>query len=84
MARDAVSCELDGEAAILNVQSGEYYGLDEVGAFVWRMMSDPLSIAEIIDRITSVYEVDTERCEADLLGLIKQLAVHRLIEIDDR
>jgi hypothetical protein len=83
MARDAVSCELDGEAAILNVQSGEYYGLDEVGASIWRMMSGPIRVAQIIHRITSEYEVDAERCEADLINLITKLAEHELVEIDD-
>jgi hypothetical protein len=69
-ARDAISCELDGEVAILNVQSGEYYGLDEVGASVWRMMSEPRTIAEIIQEITSEYEVDSERCEDNLISLV--------------
>jgi hypothetical protein len=27
---DQVSCDLDGEAAILNLKSGTYYGLDPV------------------------------------------------------
>jgi hypothetical protein len=79
----AVSCQLDGEAAILNVQSGEYYGLDEVGAAVWRMMSESLWIGEIIQRLTSEYEVDPEQCEADLIGLIDKLAEHGLVDIDN-
>ena len=31
-AKDQVSCDLAGEAAILNMKNGVYYGLDPVGA----------------------------------------------------
>ena len=82
-AGDAVSCELDGETAILNVRSGDYYGLDEVGASVWRIISRPHTIAEIIKAITLEYEVDAARCESDLIDLIGKLATHGLVEISD-
>jgi coenzyme PQQ synthesis protein D (PqqD) len=80
---DAVSCELDGEAALLNVRTGDYYGLDEVGASVWRIMSQPHTVAEIINEITSEYDVDTARCESDLVDLLSELAKHGLVEISD-
>ena len=83
MAPDALSCELDGEAAILNVRSGEYYGLDQVGTSVWRRMSESLTVAEIVRGITSEYEVDPEQCEHDLISLLTKLAEHGLVEIDD-
>ena len=70
--------------AILNIKSGEYYGLDEVGARVWRLMSQPHTLAEIIGEITSEYEVDPARCESDLFSLVGKLAVHGLVEIGNR
>jgi Coenzyme PQQ synthesis protein D (PqqD) len=83
-ARDAVSCELNGETTILNVRSGDYYGLDEVGASVWRIIGQPHIVAEIIKAITLEYDVDAARCEGDLIGLLSKLAAHGLVEISDR
>jgi hypothetical protein len=80
IAKEAVSCELDGEVAILNVQTGEYYGLNEIGASVWRIMSQAHSVAEIVQEITSKYEVAWEQCEGDLLSLLGKLAKYGLIE----
>jgi hypothetical protein len=82
-APNVVSCELDGEAAILDLRSGEYYGMNEVGASVWSMIGDPRRIAEIIREITSQYEVEWRRCEDDILGLIERLATLGLVEIVD-
>jgi hypothetical protein len=81
IAPDAVSCDLDGEATIMNLQSGEYYGLDEVGGTVWQMISEPRKVSDIIEEITSRYDVAVDRCETDLLGLISKLADFGLVEI---
>ena len=37
-AKAQVSCDLEGEAAILHRDSGVYYGLDPVGARIWRLV----------------------------------------------
>jgi len=42
VADDVVSCDLDGEAAILNLKDGVYYGLDPVGAKIWNLINKQL------------------------------------------
>jgi hypothetical protein len=81
--KDAVSCELDGEVAILNTASGEYYGLSEVGASAWTAIAEPRRVTEIIQVLISEYEVDEQRCKADLISLISQLIKHGLVEVVD-
>ncbi len=78
-----VSCHLTGEAAILNLESGVYYGLDEVGARVWTLISEPKRVAEVRDALLQEYEVEPERCERDLLALLASLADAGLIEIEN-
>jgi Coenzyme PQQ synthesis protein D (PqqD) len=46
-AKDQVSCDLAGEAAILNIKNGVYYCLDPVGARIWSLMQEPRAVAEI-------------------------------------
>ncbi len=82
-AKDQVSCDLAGEAAILNVKSGVYYGLDPVGARIWSLMQEPRKVAEIQSAITDEYEVEPERCARDLVGLLKKLLAEGLIEVKD-
>ncbi|MGA2410630.1 MAG: PqqD family peptide modification chaperone [Candidatus Binataceae bacterium] len=80
-AADQISCDLGGEAAILNLKSGTYYGLDTVGAFIWNKLAEPQPVSAIAAAIIDQYEVDRERCEADLLVLLKQLDDRGLIEV---
>jgi len=83
-AADQVSCDLQGEAAILNLKTGVYYGLDDVGASVWRMLDGPRRVDELVDALLGEYEVDREECQRDVIALLGELAVRGLIEIRDR
>ncbi len=78
---DQVSCDLGGEAAILHLKNGVYYGLDPVGARVWSLLQTPRNLAEIRDALLEEFEVQPERCERDLRDLIEELAAENLIEV---
>ena len=69
------------EVVILNVDSGVYYGLKDVGARIWGMIQTPKTVAEIRDTILEEYEVEPDRCETDLSALLQRLAAEGLIEI---
>ena len=81
--KDQVSCDLAGEAAILNIKNGVYYGLDPVGARIWNLMQEPRAVSEIQTAITGEYDVEPERCARDLFGLLNKLLEEGLIEVRD-
>jgi Coenzyme PQQ synthesis protein D (PqqD) len=83
MSKDQVSCDLAGEAAILNLKNSVYYGLDPVGARIWNLIQTPTAVAAVRDAIVKEYDVEPERCERDLLDLLQKLEVEGLIEIQD-
>ena len=76
-----VSCDLQGEAAILNLESGVYYGLDSVGARIWDLIKEPKTVKELRDTLVEEFEVAPDRCEADLRDLLEKLSAEGLVEI---
>ncbi len=83
VSKDQVSADLTGEAAILDLKSGVYYGLDAVGARIWDLLQEPKTVNDIRDAILEEYDVEPERCERDLLTLLQELAAAGLIEARD-
>lgn len=81
IAKDQVWCELAGEAVILHLKSGIYYGLSPVGARVWNLIQAPKLVSSVLDMLLEEYEVEPDRCESDLFALLQDLAVGELIEI---
>jgi hypothetical protein len=82
-AKQQVSCDLQGEAAILNIQNGTYYGLDSIGTHVWTLIQQPRRVREIRDSVIQEYEVDADRCQNDVLILLRRLLAEGLIEVRD-
>ena len=82
-AKDQVSSDLGKEVAILDLKAGVYYGLDDVGAQVWNLIQRPRTVNEIRDILLEKYDVERERCERDLLALLRRLAAEGLIEVKD-
>jgi len=78
-----VSTELDGEAAILHLESGIYFGLNEVGARVWQLVQQPRTVAEVRAAVLAEYEVTPEQWAGDLQTLLADLLAHKLIEVRD-
>ena len=79
--KDQVFCDLAGEAAILNLKNSVYYGLDTVGARIWTLVQEPITVGAVRDTILREYVVEPEQCERDLLDLLRKLAAEGLIEI---
>jgi hypothetical protein len=82
-APNQVSCDLQGETAILGLAKGTYYGFDLIGSHVWTMLQQPQSVEEIFEFLLQEYEVEPERCRQDLLSLLEQLRAEGLIEVRD-
>ena len=72
--------ELDGETVLVNLASGFYYGLDEVGSFVWARLSAGAGAGEIVDAMLTRYDVTPERASEDTARLLEELRAHGLVE----
>lgn len=79
-AKHHVSCDLAGEAVILGVKSGIYYGLNATGARIWGLVQAPTTVDEVCDTIVAEYNVEAERCKHDILALLEELLTNGLIE----
>jgi hypothetical protein len=71
--------DLDGEAVLLDLKTGVYYSLNEVGAEVWRLLGGGADESEIAEAIASAYEVTLEEAAGDISELITDLSSEGLI-----
>ncbi|MGH9254313.1 MAG: PqqD family peptide modification chaperone [Vicinamibacterales bacterium] len=76
-----IACDMGGEVVILDLKSGIYYGLDEVGALIWSLIEHPASALAIRDAIMADYDVDTPTCERDIRAFVDRMQAIGLVEI---
>ncbi len=81
LSKEQISVDLDKEAVILNMKSGVYFGLDDVGIRIWNLIRKPMAVKEIRDIIMKEYSVEPDRCKRDLLAFLNKLADKSLIKV---
>ena len=79
VAKDVHVREFDGELVVLDLQKGDYFGVNEVGARLWEGLALGKSPAEIAAELAPVYDVEPARLIADLVALTNELAARGLV-----
>jgi hypothetical protein len=74
-----VARELGGETVILDLSSGTYFGLDPVGARMWRLLEAGQSLVGVCDVMAEEFEVSRDELERDVLALARDLLDKKLI-----
>lgn len=77
---NVISTVLDGDAVLMHLQSGVYYGLDPVGADVWSRLEQPVREEDICRHIAETFDVDVSVCRNDIRTLLKELEEAGLVE----
>ena len=82
-AKDHLSCSVAEEVVLLQLKSGMYYGLNEMGARIWNLLREPRTVEQIRAVILGEYAVEPDRFDNDLMNWFQQMADEKLIEIKD-
>jgi hypothetical protein len=79
---DQVSNTVEGEAVVLELRRGTYFGLDAIGTRIWLLIQEPRTVEDLCGAIEGEYDVEPERCRADVTALLEQLAAAGLVDVD--
>jgi Coenzyme PQQ synthesis protein D (PqqD) len=78
--RDVMVRDLDGEAVILNLETGTYFGLNAVGTRIWHLIEQHGRLDAVFDELCREYDAAPPQIERDLLDLVGRLSDARLVE----
>ncbi len=82
-AESVVSTEIDDETVILDIASGVYSGLDQVGTTIWDMLEEPVPFCNIVKGVLAIYDVPEQECINDLIKFLIRLSEINLIVVLD-
>jgi len=77
-----LSREVQGEAVLLHLDSGEYFGLDPVATRIWQLIGEKGDLEAVEEALADEYDVDPSVAAADLRRILDELLQKRLIEIE--
>lgn len=78
---EIVTADMDGEIVMMHVETGNYFGLGNVGSVIWTMIENPLTVEEIITSLLDQYEIGKDQCEDEVLRFLNEMNTLNLLEV---
>ena len=75
--------DLQGEAVLLNLANGQYYGMDEDSFHVYKTLTSASSVQAAYAALAQEYRVEPARLRLDLDQFVEHLFEHGLIVFAD-
>ena len=74
-----ISRQVGEEIVVLDLESGLYFGLDEVGKLTWDAISEGKTLGDALAVIVAEYAVDEAQALTDLIAFVGDLRQRGLI-----
>ncbi|MDO9473035.1 MAG: PqqD family protein [Caulobacter sp.] len=71
--------EVAGNAALLNLDTETYFGLDDVGTRMWQAMETSATIGDAAKVLSDVYDAPLETLQHDIVQLVLNLQKNGLV-----
>lgn len=69
------------ETVLLNVETGRYYGMDEIGARFFEVLGECSDIRSAVETLCKEFEVPPARIQEDMVSFCAELLSLGLIEL---
>jgi len=79
---DVIFRDLEGEAVLLDLASGRYFGLNPVATRVWVQLHEGTAIDRVIAAIAEEFDADPDEIARDVAALLEELASRGLLVLD--
>ena len=78
--REVIFTDFDGKEGILvDLNTKQYYRLNETGSLVWRGLEKGNTVEEIVTELQNSYEVSDEHARASVEKLVSNLETNKLV-----
>lgn len=75
--------QIGDEVVMMNIERGNYYGLNPMASHIWHLLNKETSIAAICTQLSVDYDVARDVCESEVCDFISQLINEGLVLTKD-
>ena len=78
---EVMARQVGEEVVLLDLASGNYFGLDAVGARIWQLITDGSTPEQVVAALVREYAVEEDTARSDTSRLLAELAAQGLVEL---
>ena len=73
--------DFDDGLMMMNIDSGHYFDVDEVGGRIWALLETPMTVEQICESLVREFDVALEQCRAETMEFVGELAAKSLVTL---
>ena len=82
--KELVYRNYDNRTLIFNPENTLCYGVNNIGSRIITLLQRSMIFTKILDKIHREYNVESDKCEQDILALLKELVSYKLVVVDKK
>jgi len=80
-ADDLPTSRIDNDAVILNIATGRYIGLDEIGRRIWEAIEMPVRVDDLCAQMADDYGESRTVVEQDVTAFLNEMLEESLVRV---
>lgn len=81
--QDILSSSINNETVMMDIESGQYIGLDPIATRIWQLIEQPITFDTLCNTLIDEYEVSLEQCKIDVTTFLQKSQQANLVVIAD-
>jgi hypothetical protein len=76
-----LASRISNETVMMNMDSGDYIGINQTGSEIWEKLEVPVSVQSLIDQILQHYDVPEEQCKTETILYLQQMLAQEMLTV---
>jgi hypothetical protein len=77
-----LTAEVDKQIVMMDIESGRYLGLDDIGSVIWKRLETPRTLGDLVDSLVEDYDAERAVIAQDVRELLKEMATQGIVGFD--
>jgi Coenzyme PQQ synthesis protein D (PqqD) len=83
LAKDVLMQKVGDDAILLNLNTENYFALDEVGTRIINTLQESDSVKQAIGKLVGIYEVEESKLTSDAIRLVEECEQNGLLQVTE-
>ncbi len=83
LAKDVLMQKVGDDAILLNLNTENYFTLDEIGTRIIDTLQESDSVTQAVRKLVRIYEVDESKLTSDAIRLVEECEQNGLLQVTE-
>ena len=77
---ELLAVDMDGETVMMDIESGNYFGINVVGSYIWEVLESEHTVEEIIVSLKTQFDIsESDTVQEDIISFLGNMVEKKLV-----